>query len=113
MTSIPVIDIAPASPEAQARVARELVAAAVEHGFVYVKNSDIIPADAVDEAFALGRRLFAAPVAEKQKCTIQKNNRGWSGMNYETLDPKNQRVRFFLFVFFLGISISTIKYTPS
>lgn len=39
-----------------------------------------------------GKRIFAAPVEEKQKCTIQKNNRGWSGMNYETLDPKNQRV---------------------
>lgn len=101
VATIPVIDIAPAGPEAQAQVAHELVAAAVEHGFVYVKNSDnVIPADAVDGAFALGRRLFAAPVAEKQKCTIQKNNRGWSGMNYETLDPKNQRVRI-LWVDFL------------
>lgn len=39
-----------------------------------------------------GRSIFAAPVEEKQKCIIQKNNRGWSSMNYETLDPKNQRV---------------------
>lgn len=40
-----------------------------------------------------GKRIFDAPTEDKEKCTIQKNNRGWSGMNYETLDPKNQRVR--------------------
>lgn len=36
--------------------------------------------------------LFQAPLEEKQRCAIQPNNRGWSGMHIETLDPKNQRV---------------------
>lgn len=57
------------------------------------------------------KRLFDAPLSEKEACTIQQNNRGvsdllllfcvdnrsntplqWSAMNYETLDPANQRV---------------------
>lgn len=29
---------------------------------------------------------------EKQKCNIQQNNRGWSGMHSEILDPKTQKV---------------------
>lgn len=37
-------------------------------------------------------KIFDSPLEEKQKCTIQTNNRGWSGMHSETLDPKNQRV---------------------
>lgn len=39
---------------------------------------------------------------EKQECTIQMNNRGWSSMNYETLDPKNQRVGDFKEAFNIG-----------
>ena len=38
------------------------------------------------------KELFQAPLEEKQRCAIQQNNRGWSGMHIETLDPKNQRV---------------------
>lgn len=45
-----------------------------------------------------GKRIFDAPTEDKEKCTIQKNNRGWSGMNYETLDPKNQRVRTYIYI---------------
>lgn len=110
---IPVIDISATGEEEQAKVAKELVEAAIEHGFVYIRNKGAdIPGDAVENAFNLvrshfraaiweywlnmrkiqGRRIFGAPVAEKQRCTIQTNNRGWSSMNYETLDPENQRV---------------------
>lgn len=46
---IPVIDIA---AEDQVRVARELVDAAVEHGFVYIKNQGHdIPVEAIENAF--------------------------------------------------------------
>lgn len=51
---IPVIDISATSPDEQLRVAKELVDAAVEHGFVYIKNTGVdISADAVDNAFTL------------------------------------------------------------
>ncbi|KAL1862550.1 hypothetical protein Daus18300_008509 [Diaporthe australafricana] len=91
--NIPLIDISAPGEDAQLKVAKELVDAAVEHGFVYIKNTGAdISAEAVENAFSLGKKLFESPVEEKEKCSIQKNNRGWGGMKYETLDPKNHKV---------------------
>ncbi|KJZ71771.1 hypothetical protein HIM_08856 [Hirsutella minnesotensis 3608] len=91
--AIPIIDLA----GDQADVARQLVAAAQDHGFIYIRNlgDDVTPRD-IDQAFALSRKLFDAPAEEKQKCAIQ-NNRGWAGMHVEALDPKNQKARAFNF----------------
>lgn len=48
---IPVIDLA---SKDEAQVAKDLVDAAVEHGFVYIKNQgNDIPVDAIDGAFDL------------------------------------------------------------
>ncbi|KAK0651710.1 hypothetical protein B0T16DRAFT_434730 [Cercophora newfieldiana] len=89
--NIPVIDISNPSQD-ESQVAKDLVEAAIEHGFIYIKNTGgDIPIDAVQGAFDLSRELFAAPLEEKQQCKYQKNNMGWAGMQYETLDPKNQR----------------------
>ncbi|KAK3299379.1 uncharacterized protein B0H64DRAFT_355443 [Chaetomium fimeti] len=100
IANIPVIDI---SGDDQARVAKDLVEAAIEHGFVYIKNTgQDIPVAAIDGAFEISKKLFEAPLSEKQACTIQKNNRGWSGMNSETLDPANQRVGDFKEAFNFG-----------
>lgn len=53
---IPVIDISATGHEEQLKVAKELVDAAVEHGFVYIKNTGgDIPAAAVENAFNLVR----------------------------------------------------------
>ncbi|KAK5662955.1 hypothetical protein OQA88_6367 [Cercophora sp. LCS_1] len=99
---IPVIDIS-SNGENETQIAKDLVEAAVEHGFIYIRNTGKdIPLEAVDGAFALARKLFAAPLSEKQACTIQQNNRGWSAMQYETLDPKNQRVGDFKEAFNFG-----------
>ncbi|SPQ21777.1 03351adf-8b9e-453b-92a7-755ac27df3ac [Thermothielavioides terrestris] len=101
VAKIPVIDVSGDGDQAQ--VARELVDAAVEHGFVYIRNTGKdIPVEAIDAAFEMSRRLFDAPLSEKQACTIQQNNRGWSAMNYETLDPANQRVGDFKEAFNFG-----------
>lgn len=49
---IPVVDISPTSDDALAKVAHELVEAAIEHGFVYIKNTGAeIPVEAVGNAF--------------------------------------------------------------
>ncbi|KAJ4407118.1 hypothetical protein N0V85_004408 [Neurospora sp. IMI 360204] len=103
VAKIPVIDISDDNQD-QAQVAKELVEAAIEHGFIYIKNTGKdIPVEDVDAAFELARKLFKeTPVEEKQACTIQKNNRGWSAMHYETLDPKNQRVGDFKEAFNFG-----------
>ncbi|KAH8908710.1 2OG-Fe(II) oxygenase superfamily protein [Coniochaeta sp. PMI_546] len=88
---IPVIDISDDANQLQ--VAKDLVEAAVEHGFIYIKNTGKdIPVDSVENAFNIAKVLFQAPLEDKQRCAIQPNNRGWSGMHIETLDPKNQRV---------------------
>ncbi|KAB5563325.1 hypothetical protein GE09DRAFT_778633 [Coniochaeta sp. 2T2.1] len=88
---IPVIDISDDANQLQ--VARDLVEAAVEHGFIYIKNTGRdIPVESVEKAFEIAKVLFSGPVEDKQRCAIQPNNRGWSGMHIETLDPKNQRV---------------------
>lgn len=96
---IPIIDLSGDEVE----VARQLVNAAEEHGFIYIRSlGQNISADSVDEAFKLSAKLFDSPLEEKQRCTIQTNNRGWSGMHSETLDPKNQKVGDFKEAFNFG-----------
>ncbi|OBR11862.1 2OG-Fe(II)oxygenase superfamily protein [Colletotrichum higginsianum IMI 349063] len=100
--NIPIIDIA--SPDVdRANVARQLVDAAAEHGFIYIRSTGkYVALGDIDTAFSLvllffelpSKKLFKSPVEEKAACTIQKNNRGWSGMHSETLDPKNQKAGY-------------------
>ncbi|EGX94947.1 oxidoreductase, 2OG-Fe(II) oxygenase family, putative [Cordyceps militaris CM01] len=86
-SGIPVIDINAAD---EATIGQQLVDAAEEHGFIYIRNlGQDISAAQVDEAFAL---LFDAPLEEKAACAIQTNNRGWGGLHSETLDPRTQKV---------------------
>ncbi|KAK0383585.1 hypothetical protein NLU13_9496 [Sarocladium strictum] len=87
--NIPIIDLAGDEED----VARQLVNAAEEHGFIYIRNmgNDIASED-IRGAFELSKKIFDLPVEEKRQCTIQQNNRGWSGMHSEVLDPKTQKV---------------------
>ncbi|KAH1424286.1 hypothetical protein KXV70_008338 [Aspergillus fumigatus] len=48
-------------------------------------------AEDVKRAFELSKAFFASPAEEKATCCISPNNRGWSGMHIETLDPEHQR----------------------
>ncbi|KAF4970626.1 hypothetical protein FSARC_2407 [Fusarium sarcochroum] len=100
--NIPIIDIS--APETdQKEVAQQLVDAAEEHGFIYIRNlGRNIPATDIDGAFDLVRKTFECSAEEKQRCTIQTNNRGWSGMHSETLDPKSQKVGDFKEAFNFG-----------
>ncbi|ROT43076.1 2OG-Fe(II) oxygenase superfamily protein [Sodiomyces alkalinus F11] len=100
--NIPIIDISNSGTD-EASVARHLVDAAVEHGFIYIRNTGglINPSD-IGGIFDLSRKLFKAPVEEKAACSIQTNNRGWSGMHTETLDPKTQKIGDFKEAFNFG-----------
>ncbi|KAJ2989786.1 hypothetical protein NUW58_g3293 [Xylaria curta] len=90
--SIPVIDISESQGD-QARIAKELVDAAAEYGFVYIRNTgEDISLAQVEHAFSTAKVLFQSPLEDKQRCKIEENNQGWSGMHTETLDPKTQRV---------------------
>ncbi|KAF4412074.1 UPF0676 protein [Colletotrichum fructicola Nara gc5] len=77
--NIPIIDIAAPGVDRTA-IARQLVEAAVEHGFIYIRNTGkYINLGDIDAAFDLSKKLFKAPVEEKAACTIQQNNRGQVG----------------------------------
>lgn len=53
VANIPIIDISDDGQD-QAQVARDLVDAAIEHGFIYIKNTGKdIPLDAINAAFEL------------------------------------------------------------
>ena len=53
VANIPIIDISDDALD-QTQVARDLVDAAIEHGFIYIKNTGKdIPLDAIDAAFDL------------------------------------------------------------
>ncbi|KAI1215114.1 2OG-Fe(II) oxygenase superfamily protein [Annulohypoxylon truncatum] len=100
--SIPIIDISAEGTD-QAQVAKELVDAAVEYGFVYIRNAGRdISTEQIENAFDISRILFSSPLEDKQRCKIEKNNQGWSGMHSETLDPKTQRVGDFKEAFNFG-----------
>lgn len=100
--AIPIIDISAEGAD-QIQVAKALVDAAAEYGFVYIKNAGKdIWVEQVENAFSVSQTLFNSPIEEKQKCQIQKNNQGWSGMHSETLDPQNQRVGDFKEAFNFG-----------
>ncbi|KAL2760633.1 hypothetical protein ACRALDRAFT_1078726 [Sodiomyces alcalophilus JCM 7366] len=101
--NIPIIDISSPGTD-EASVARQLVDAAAEHGFIYIKNTGhfMSPSD-IDGIFDLSRKLFKAPVEEKAACSRQANNRGWSDMYTEVLDPETQKVGDYKEAFNFGI----------
>ncbi|KAF8449741.1 hypothetical protein BDZ91DRAFT_751695 [Kalaharituber pfeilii] len=71
--------------------AKQLVDAAREWGFLYISAGSDIPENKIARMFELSKKFFSSPREEKQKCAISENNRGWSSMHSETLDPQNQR----------------------
>ncbi|OOF90235.1 hypothetical protein ASPCADRAFT_179475 [Aspergillus carbonarius ITEM 5010] len=97
---LPVLDISnPLDPAA----GKALLDAATKYGFLYVdsRGTDFTAAE-VDRAFELSKTFFASPVEEKATCRIEPNNRGWSGMHTETLDPEHQRTGDFKEAFNFG-----------
>ena len=62
-----------------------------EVGFFYVVNGGVDPA-LMDEAFAASKAFFDLPEAEKRAllATAASNNRGWTPLGEETLDPARQ-----------------------
>lgn len=81
--ALPVIDVSAlvdstASAAAQARVARELDAAARSLGFFYAAHHGV-PEALVQRLVLLARTFFAAPEAEKMKTPMSAGGRAWRG----------------------------------
>lgn len=91
MTSInlPVIDLNDVSREN----GQQLVTAAATYGFLYVSpHGTALTQALVDREFAISKEFFALPLADKTACSIGVDNRGWTGMHGEILDPALQRI---------------------
>ncbi|KAK2767002.1 hypothetical protein FQN54_006319 [Arachnomyces sp. PD_36] len=85
---LPVINISEPNPT----VGKAMIDAAAKYGFLYIDSEGCgIPVEDVDLAFDMSKRFFSAPREEKETCAIGPNNRGWTDMHKETLDPSNQR----------------------
>lgn len=58
--------------------------------------------DNVDRVFGYAQQFFTAPESAKKPYQIGSNNRGWTGMHNEILDPKSQRKGDFKEAFNIG-----------
>ena len=84
--SLPIIDLS-----ADLSVAASAVrSACLDTGFFYVKNHGISQA-CVDAAFAASKAFFDLPSGVKDKYLADENNRGYTPMFEETLDPERQK----------------------
>ncbi|KAF1815737.1 Clavaminate synthase-like protein [Eremomyces bilateralis CBS 781.70] len=90
---LPIIDLT--SPDS----AHDIVAAAREYGFFFVRNTsssadDLAQGD-IDQIFNISKGFFQLPVERKEEVAINSiesgSNRGWLAMERETLDPQHQK----------------------
>jgi isopenicillin N synthase-like dioxygenase len=89
--TLPIIDLTgleSGAPGALERVAAEIGAACRSAGFFHVVGHGV-PDALIAAAFAESRGFFARPAAEKQALGMERigNNRGYSGLGNEALDP--------------------------
>ncbi|RVX65907.1 hypothetical protein B0A52_10214 [Exophiala mesophila] len=85
---LPIIDIT----NPTTTVGAQMLKAAREFGFLYIDpKGTAFTEDLVNRQFELSRQLFSLPDSDKEKCRINRSNRGWTGMGGETLDPRTQR----------------------
>jgi len=88
---LPIIDVSDTSPNNGKR----LVDAAVKYGFLYVSpNGTLFTEPLVQSQFALSERFFAQALSEKEKLKIGTDNRGFTGMHNEILDPSKDTKEF-------------------
>lgn len=85
--AVPVVDITAMDQKA----ADALVEAASTVGFVFVENLEFSPED-IAKAFELSKGYFDQDIKEKEKTMISEDNKGYSKMNMEVLDPETQKV---------------------
>jgi len=89
---IPVVDFAPlgeGDPGAQKQVADAIYQACYQVGFVYLKNHGI-PQLQINRLFEQAKAFFDLPLAAKQQLAWinEISNRGYVGVERESLDPK-------------------------
>ncbi|GAX75062.1 hypothetical protein CEUSTIGMA_g2506.t1 [Chlamydomonas eustigma] len=86
MEAVPVINMALAEGDA-AKLVRD---ACMGPGFFYVENHGV-DSQLINETFSQTKKLFSLPLEEKKRLLADKNNRGWTPYQEETLDPAVQK----------------------
>ena len=85
---LPIIDIS----EFDRATGRAMLDAATKYGFLYISTpSTVFTPEVIDREFALSEKVFSLPLDEKKEYQIDENNKGWTGMHNEILDPKHQK----------------------
>src|ERR1044071_5806723 len=80
---IPIVDLAPFRSGTRAgkdQVARAIRSAAEDNGFLYIENHGV-PQETIDAAFAVAKRFFTLPEADKLAIKINKWHRGYLPFN--------------------------------
>ena len=85
MSSIPLIDMSLPDDEVAVAIHR----ACKLHGFFSIENHGIA-SEFMESVFKETQSLFALPFEEKMRIKADKNNRGWTPLGEETLDPAHQ-----------------------
>ncbi|CDH50488.1 oxidoreductase [Lichtheimia corymbifera JMRC:FSU:9682] len=85
---IPIIDFKDFETRS-AEIAKEVYEACTTIGFFYVANHGI-PQEMIDDAFALSKQYYDLPFEVKDQQAI-KDNRGYTGLYVQKLDPDRQR----------------------
>ncbi|KAL1933369.1 hypothetical protein VTP01DRAFT_7459 [Rhizomucor pusillus] len=88
MATIPIIDFGNFSARS-AEIAKQVFDACSNIGFFYVTNHPVRQ-ELVDRAFQISKEFYDLPYEEKNMYAIM-NNRGYTGMFVQKLDPRHQR----------------------
>lgn len=86
MLDLKTIDIS----RSHADLAHEVVAAARKLGFIYIRGHGV-PRSLMKQVFSLSVELFNLQDSEKTLYSIGPQNRGWSRLGSEKLDPATQK----------------------
>ncbi|KAI9246075.1 hypothetical protein BDA99DRAFT_471841 [Phascolomyces articulosus] len=70
-------------------IAQEVLYACKTIGFFYVVNHSI-PKEMIQDAFSLSKKFYDLPLEKKEEVSIQ-NNRGYTGLFVQKLDPDSQK----------------------
>lgn len=60
-----------------------------DYGFFYLENHGV-PEEVMRQVFQQSRAFFSLPLEDKLQVKADKNNRGYTPMHEEVLDPANQ-----------------------
>jgi isopenicillin N synthase-like dioxygenase len=86
LASIPVVDLSVGESKAAATMGK----ACREFGFFYLTGHNV-PDALVADLFAAQRRFFGLPLDQKMSIAADGNNRGYTPMGDETLDPRHSK----------------------